>query len=133
MKTNKKSKRLVLIDKSAKTTGKVFGILFFMVIVILTAFPFGIGLDSKAYLQSAIALIYPIGLFIGLKWKGPGILVCLVSMAADMVTVFAFRSANVTFSIKTYIFYTVLYLIQMIPVTLYILSWHYHRKLKFGL
>jgi len=112
------------LDKIAKSTGLVFGIIFFAVIFMGTVFPFGIALDSNAYLQSAVAIIYPIGLFIGIKRKGFGTMVCIVSMVAYAV---AYILTN---TIVNYTFLIVYVLIQMIPVTIYIFAWFYHRQMK---
>jgi len=123
-------KYLNLIDKKANTIGLIFGILFFVVILIFTAFPFGIGLNTEAYIQSAIFILYPIGLFIGLKWKKFGIIVCLIGITAYMAANFLSLPENFAFPIQFFTFWTILFLIQMIPVILYIISWYYHRKTK---
>jgi hypothetical protein len=112
------------LDKIAKSTGLVFGIIFCAIILIGIVFPFGIALDSKAYLQSAVSIIYPIGLFIGIKRKGSGTLVCIVSIVAFA---FTYILSN---KIVNYMFLIVYILIQMLPVALYILSWYYHRQVK---
>lgn len=72
-------------------------------------------------------IIYPIGLFIGLKWKGTGALVCIVSMVAYMVVSLSYLPVNFTFPPEFFIFWTVLFLIQITPETFYILSSYYHR------
>lgn len=123
-------KNLIQIDDKAHTAGLVFGILFFAIILITTVFPFGIGLDTEAYIHSAIFILYPTGLFIGLKWKGFGIIVCLVSMSAYIAINFLNLPENFEFPIQFFAFWTVLFVIQMIPVTLYIISWYNHRKIK---
>lgn len=123
---NKKSH----FDKISKNTGLAFGIVFFVVIVITTVFPFGIGLDKEAYIQSAIFVLYPIGLFIGLKWKKIGIIVCLIGITAYMTANFVSLPENFTFPIQFVAFWTILFLIQMIPVILYIISWYYHRQIS---
>lgn len=117
-------KKLTPIDKSANTTGLVLGILFFVVIFIGTFNPLGIRLDTKAYVESAVAILFPVGLFIGLKWKGLGILVCFLSMVASVFIYLYDRT------IVNYTFIIVLFLIQMLPLILYIISWYNHRKMK---
>ena len=122
-------KKLSLIDERAKSAGLVFAILFSLGIAVM-AVPFGAALESKDYIQLVISSMYPIGLFIGLKWKGLGALVCLVGLAAFMVAYISDPSVSFTYSIQIFIFWTVLFLFQMIPVTYYILSWYYHRQSK---
>lgn len=117
-------KKLNRIDKIANVSGLVLGILFIVLFLIGTVFPFGAALDTKAYLESGIHMIYTIGLFIGLKWRASGVLLCLVSIVASIIIYFIGRT------VVNYTFVIVFFLIQMIPVTLYILSWHYHRQPK---
>jgi len=115
-------KKLNRIDKIANISGLVFGILFIVILLIGTVFPLGIALDTKAYLESGIVMIYAIGLFIGLRWKGTGALICLISIAASVVIYFIGRT------VVNYTYIIVSSLIQIIPVTLYALSWHFHRQ-----
>ena len=126
--TRKKPKRLIMIKESAKITGLVFGILFSIAIIIMTFFPFGIGLRSEDYIQLAISSLYPIGLFIGLKWKRFGIFICLVGLVAFIVAIRIDPLTNFTYSTYTLIFFIVLFLVQMIPVTFYILTWYISWK-----
>ena len=85
-------KNLNRIDRTVNIIGLIFGIFFFVAIFIGTVVPLGIALDTKAYIQSAIAIIYPIGLFIGIKFKRLGIVVCLASMVASISVYFYDRT-----------------------------------------
>lgn len=111
-------------NKLANFLGLSFGIVFTVIFLIGTVFPFGAALDTKAYLESGIHMIYTIGLFIGLRWKGPGILICLVSIVTSVIVYFVGRTT------VNYTYVIVFPLIQMIPVSLYIVSWCYHRQMK---
>ena len=117
-------KNLTRINKTANIIGLVFGILFSLTIFIGSFAPLGVALDTKAYIQSAIAIVYPIGLFIGLKRKSLGILICFASIVASVFTYSYDRT------VLNYTYLIVFFLIQMLPVTLYILSWYYYRQTK---
>jgi dolichyl-phosphate-mannose--protein O-mannosyl transferase len=112
----------------AKSVGLVFAILFSLMLLVLAAFPMGNYNTTKDYIEIAILCIYPIGLFLGLKWQGLGGLISLAGfiyiVIRSVIQYFPMKSA----SNNEIIFFVVLFLIQMIPVTLYLLSWYYHRN-----
>lgn len=118
-------KMLSQINNRVNRVGLIFAILFSVGIIIM-ALPFGAALQTKDYVQLSIALIYPIGLFIGLKWKIPGVLVCLAGLVAFIIAYKVDSTVSFTFSSQIIIFWIILMLIQMIPVVLYILA--YFRK-----
>jgi dolichyl-phosphate-mannose--protein O-mannosyl transferase len=97
-------------------------------LLVLAAFPMGNYNTTKDYIEIAILCIYPIGLFLGLKWQGLGGLISLAGfiyiVIRSVIQYFPMKSA----SNNEIIFFVVLFLIQMIPVTLYLLSWYYHRN-----
>lgn len=116
--------KLNRIDKLANPLGLVFAILFIVIFLMGTVFPLGAALDTKDYLESGINMIYVLGLFVGLKWKASGILICLISIVASIIIYFIGRT------VVNYIYVIVFFLIQMIPISLYILSWKHNRQTK---
>ncbi len=108
--------------------GLVFGIVFSLLILLMAAFPLGKSPTSKDYIYIAIYSLYPLGLFIGLKWKGIGGLVCMAGFVSVLVIMISELKPGIKFN--NTIFWVVLFFIQMIPVILYIRFWYHSWKLK---
>ena len=107
-----------------------FGILF----AVLSAFLFWFlawsyqGQNPITPIEVTIFSLYPLGLIIGLKWKGFGGLICIAGFfAALIIMIIEYGFFDLKSDFK---FFIILSVIQMIPITLYILSWHYHRQSK---
>jgi len=113
----------------ANRIGLVFGIVFSLIILLLAAFPFGKPHSSKEYIYIAIYSIYPIGLFIGLKWKGIGAAICIAGFIFILISMISEFDLSI-FSGNNAVFYGILFLIQMIPVTFYLISWYHFWKSK---
>lgn len=115
---------------TANRIGLVFGIVFSLIILLMAVFPMGKSPTSKDYIYIAIYSIYPIGLFIGLKWKGIGGAICIAGFVYILVTMISESELSIRSSVYDTVFFVILFLIQMIPVTLYMISWYHFWKSK---
>ena len=115
--------------KTVNIIGLAFGLLF--VVGIIFAFSFGgNGIEGWGdILWMILPMIYPIGLFVGLKWKGPGILISLAGFFIFIVSVLVkiIPGGDYKFFISEF---GPLMLIQLIPLILYAISWRQLRNTR---
>ena len=87
---HQKTEKQKKIRIAAKRTGLIFAIIFSFLLIVMAAFPMGKSNTAKDYIDIAIYGIYPLGLFLGLKWQGLGGLICIAGFIYVIIKNFIF-------------------------------------------
>jgi hypothetical protein len=123
MDATNKPNRLQQLRSQARTTSLVFAILFAIGFVLIDLLQLGVKPTQTDNIQMWITGIYPIGLFVCLKWRTIGLLICLLGFIAYMITVVLWTGFAPAFQLV----YGVIFLVQMVPVYLNLRLWNIDR------
>lgn len=111
------------LKSQARTTTLIFAILFSVGFVLINLLQLGAKPTQTDYIQMWITGIYPLGLYVCLKWRSIGLLICLMGFLAFMTSVVLWTGFAPAFQLV----YGVIFLVQMVPVYLNLKLWNIER------